>query len=163
MDRIVFSTPAGPIGLEGEEGGLTRLYLPGQTVEPVGGETPLLARGKKQLLEYFEGTRRVFTLPLAPRGTPFYREVWRALCTVEYGQVITYGQLARQVGRPRAVRAVGQANHRNPLAILIPCHRVVGAGGRLTGYAGGLALKEFLLKLEGAWPVRPAGPTEETE
>ena len=151
----MFPTPAGLLGLEGEEGGLTRLYLPGQAGEPAGEETPLLALGRVQLLEYFRGTRREFSLPLLPRGTPFFRQVWAALGEVPYGQVTTYGTLARRVGRPRAVRAVGQANHRNPLPILIPCHRVVGADGGLTGYAGGLALKEFLLKLEGAWPAGP--------
>ena len=93
---------------------------------------------------------RVFQLPLAPAGTPFQCAVWEELRRIPYGATVSYGDLAARLGRPKAVRAVGQANHRNPLPILIPCHRVVGKDGSLTGYAGGLALKEALLKLEGA-------------
>ena len=110
----------------------------------------MLARGRAELLEYFRGKRRAFDLPLDPRGTPFQRRVWEALAAVPYGETVTYGALARRAGSPKAVRAVGQANHRNPLPILLPCHRVVGADGSLTGYAGGLELKRFLLDLEGA-------------
>lgn len=150
MDRIVFTTPAGPLGLEAEGGALTRLYLPNQLLPPAGAETPLLAEGRRQLLDYFQGNRRDFDLPLAPHGTPFREEVWAALRAIPYGRTITYGELAVRVGRPKAVRAVGQANHHNPLSILIPCHRVVGAGGSLTGYGGGLELKRLLLELEGA-------------
>ena len=150
MNRIVFDTPVGPLGLEEEGGALRRLYLPGQPAEPAGEETPALARGRAELLEYFQGKRRAFDLPLDPRGTPFQRRVWDALAAVPFGETVTYGALARRVGSPKAVRAVGQANHRNPLPILLPCHRVVGADGSLTGYAGGLELKRFLLDLEGA-------------
>ena len=148
MNRIVFDTPVGPLGLEEEGGALRRLYLPGQPAERLGEETPALARGRAELLEYFQGKRRAFDLPLDPRGTPFQLAVWRELERVPYGTVVTYGALAARVGRPRACRAVGQANHRNPLPILLPCHRVVGSGGALTGYAGGLALKKYLLRLE---------------
>src|SRR5699024_5695398 len=109
----------------------------------------LLARGKEELLAYLAGERRDFDLPLAPQGTPFQRKVWSALADIPYGQTITYGELARRVGCPKGSRAVGQANHRNPLPILLPCHRVVGANGTLTGYGGGLELKEWLLRLEG--------------
>lgn len=150
MNRIVFDTPVGPLGLEEEGGALRRLYLPGQPAERLGEETPVLARGRAELLEYFRGERRAFTVPLEPRGTPFQRRVWDALAAVPWGETVTYGALARQIGSPGAVRAVGQANHRNPLPILLPCHRVVGADGSLTGYAGGLELKRFLLDLEGA-------------
>ena len=150
MNRIVFDTPVGALGLEEEGGALRRLYLPNQPAERLGEETPVLTRGRAELLEYFRGERRAFTLPLDPRGTPFRRRVWEALAAVPYGQTVTYGELARQIGSPRAVRAVGQANHHNPLPILLPCHRVVGADGSLTGYAGGLELKRFLLALEGA-------------
>ncbi len=149
MNRIVLDTPVGRMALEAEEGALTALYLPNHPMEPAGEETPLLAEGRRQLLEYFAGTRRAFDLPLDPQGTPFRRRVWAALCAIPYGETITYGELARRVGNPKAVRAVGQANHHNPLAILIPCHRVVGAGGSLTGYGGGLPLKRYLLELEG--------------
>ena len=147
MDRIRFESPVGQ--LEEEGGKLTRLCLPNGLLGPVGEETPLLARGREELLEYFQGKRRSFDLPLDPRGTPFRLVVWSALEDIPYGQAITYGELARRIGRPKAVRAVGQANHHNPLPILIPCHRVVGSGGSLTGYGGGLDLKENLLRLEG--------------
>ena len=149
MDRIRFESPVGPLELEEEGGKLTRLCLPNGLLGPVGDETPLLARGREELLEYFQGKRRTFDLPLDPRGTPFRLIVWSALEDIPYGQAITYGELARRIGRPKAVRAVGQANHHNPLPILIPCHRVVGSGGSLTGYGGGLDLKENLLRLEG--------------
>lgn len=149
MDRIVFDTPVGPMALEGTEDALTALYLPNTPVEPMGMETPLLARGRGELLEYLVGKRRTFDLPLKPQGTPFQQKVWSALADIPYGQTITYGELARRVGCPKGSRAVGQANHRNPLPILLPCHRVVGAGGTLTGYGGGLELKQWLLRLEG--------------
>lgn len=150
MNRIVFDTPVGPLGLEEEDGRLTRLYLPNQPAERLGDEVPVLARGRAELLEYFRGERREFTVPLDPRGTPFRQRVWAALAAVPYGETVTYGELARRAGSPGAVRAVGQANHFNPLPIFLPCHRVVGADGSLTGYAGGLDMKRFLLELEGA-------------
>lgn len=103
---------------------------------------------QEQLREYFEGKRREFTLPLAPKGTPFYQKVWQALLQIPYGETRSYGQIAAQLGSPKASRAVGMANHNNPIAILIPCHRVIGADGRLVGYASGLGVKEALLKLE---------------
>lgn len=98
--------------------------------------------------EYFAGVRWEFTLPLAPKGTPFQQKVWEALRTIPYGQTKSYGEIARQIGSPMGARAVGMANHRNPIAILIPCHRVVGKKGELTGYAGGLWRKQALLNLE---------------
>lgn len=111
-------------------------------------QTPLLQETEEQLNEYFAGVRREFDLPLAPRGTPFQQAVWRLLLRIPYGEVRTYGQLATALGKPGASRAVGSACRRNPLCILIPCHRVVGADGSLTGYAGGLDIKEYLLELE---------------
>lgn len=111
--------------------------------------TPLLSVVAEQLTSYFAGARRMFEIPLAPRGTPFQLAVWRALQTIPYGEVRTYREIATLVGDPKACRAVGMANHRNPIPILIPCHRVIGSDGRLTGYAGGLERKEFLLKTEG--------------
>ena len=110
--------------------------------------TPVLQEAARQLGEYFDGTRKVFDLPLQPRGTAFQQSVWRALCDIPYGQTRSYARLAEQIGRPKACRAVGMANHKNPIPILIPCHRVVGADGSLTGYAGGLAMKKALLDLE---------------
>jgi methylated-DNA-[protein]-cysteine S-methyltransferase len=102
-----------------------------------------------QLAEYFAGRRRAFDLPLAPRGTAFQQRVWQALCTIPFGSVRTYGDVARDIGQPRAVRAVGQANGRNPLPIVIPCHRVIAGDGTIGGYSAGLHVKHRLLALEG--------------
>jgi methylated-DNA-[protein]-cysteine S-methyltransferase len=101
-----------------------------------------------QLTEYFAGRRRTFELPLAPQGTPFQQRVWKALLDIPYGETISYGELAARIGRRSASRAVGLANGSNPLPIVIPCHRVIGSNGKLTGYGGGLAIKERLLALE---------------
>ena len=103
-----------------------------------------------QLLEYFRGARRTFELPLAPEGTPFQRRVWRALCAIPYGETLSYGELARRLGLVSGARAVGLANGANPLPIVVPCHRVIGADGTLTGFGGGLHIKRSLLALEGA-------------
>ncbi len=105
-------------------------------------------RVKKQLAEYFDGERRVFDLALAPDGTDFQRAVWQALTTIPYGETRSYQQIAQQIGHPKAVRAVGAANGANPIAIIIPCHRVIGADGSLTGFGGGLDTKRYLLDLE---------------
>ena len=151
MEFLLFDTPLGPMALGGEEGTITRLWLPGQpTPRLMSRETPLLSRGRQELLEYLDGERRDFDLPLHPKGTPFQFRVWSALRDIPYGQTRTYTQIARAVESPRGFRAVGMANHHNPIPILIPCHRVVGSGGTLTGYAGGLELKKALLDLEGA-------------
>ena len=103
----------------------------------------------KQLEEYFQRKRTVFDLPLKPQGTPFQQSVWSTLCSIPYGATITYKELAERIGRPAAIRAVGRANATNPIPIIVPCHRVIGTDGSLTGFGGGLALKEFLLTLEG--------------
>ncbi|CAG4975753.1 MAG: methylated-DNA--[protein]-cysteine S-methyltransferase [Lysobacter sp.] len=116
------------------------------------GHHPLLDRAREQLAAYFAGERHGFDLPLAPRGTEFQRAVWHALASIPYGQTVSYAQLAARVGRPTATRAVGAANGRNPLPIVLPCHRVIGADGSLTGFGGGLPTKQFLLELEGALP-----------
>ena len=112
-------------------------------------DTPLLLQAQQQLTEYFAGERHVFDMPITMEGTPFQLRVWQALRDIPYGEVRTYGEIARMIGHPQACRAVGMANHVNPIAIIVPCHRVIGAGGRLTGYAGGLDIKEKLLRLEG--------------
>ncbi|HEV3179402.1 MAG TPA: methylated-DNA--[protein]-cysteine S-methyltransferase [Steroidobacteraceae bacterium] len=103
-----------------------------------------------QLSEYFRGTRCAFRLPLAPQGTPFQLAVWKALCAIPYGETVSYGELARRLGLPGGARAVGVANGANPLPIVVPCHRVIGADGSLTGFGGGLDIKRTLLSLEGA-------------
>ena len=117
------------------------------------GDNAVLRATREQLGEYFEGTRQAFDLPLAPRGTDFQREVWLELRRIAYGETISYAQLAVRIGKPSAVRAVGAANGRNPLPIVVPCHRVIGADGSLTGFGGGLPTKQFLLQLEGALPA----------
>lgn len=111
-------------------------------------KTDLLLEVKRQMDLYFEGRLKVFDLPLSPKGTEFRQRVWKRLQEIPYGETLSYGQLAAAIGSPRAARAVGGANHHNPISILIPCHRVIGADGKLTGYGGGLSIKEFLLDLE---------------
>ena len=149
MPWIRVGTPFGPMILEGEQA-LTHLYLPNALPDRKGrgAETPLLVRAREALLSYLAGERQGLDLPLAPVGTDFQRSVWTALKAIPYGQTRTYGEIAAAIGRPKAVRAVGQANHHNPLPIFLPCHRVVGSGGTLTGYAGGLEMKKALLALE---------------
>lgn len=120
------------------------------------GDSAMLRLARSQLEDYFAGKRRHFDLPLSPRGTEFQRAVWTALASIPYGETISYAQLASRVGRPTASRAVGAANGRNPLPIVLPCHRVIGADGALTGFGGGLPTKRYLLALEGALP-RDAG------
>lgn len=109
----------------------------------------ILLGAERQLGEYFSGTRTVFNLPLEPRGTDFQKQVWQQLLKIPYGQHISYGEQARRLGRPKASRAVGAANGKNPIGIIIPCHRVIGASGSLTGFAGGIEMKRQLLALEG--------------
>jgi methylated-DNA-[protein]-cysteine S-methyltransferase len=111
---------------------------------------PLLVEAERQLGEYFAGSRRRFDLKLDPEGTAFQKKVWQALLTIPFGETRSYGQIARQVGSPNAVRAVGAANGRNPISIVTPCHRVIGSTGKLTGFGGGLDAKAYLLALEGA-------------
>ncbi|PAT43018.1 methylated-DNA--[protein]-cysteine S-methyltransferase [Vandammella animalimorsus] len=113
------------------------------------GAHPLLTEAARQLGEYFAGQRRAFDLPLAPQGTDFQQRVWQALRAIPYGQTRSYAQLAAAIGQPKAMRAVGAANGRNPLSIVVPCHRVIGANGSLVGFGGGLPVKTFLLRLEG--------------
>ncbi len=110
--------------------------------------TPLLDEAAKQLEEYFKGQRQVFDLPLNPQGTVFQKQVWQALCQIPYGETRSYKDIAEMIGNPKACRAVGGANNKNPIMIVIPCHRVIGANGKLVGYGGGLNIKEYLLNLE---------------
>ena len=118
---------------------------------------PVLERSARQLQEYFAGQRKSFDLPLAPRGTDFQRSVWHALSAIPWGAVRSYADIARAIDKPKAVRAVGAANGRNPLPIVVPCHRVIGSDGSLTGFAGGLDMKRKLLALEGSLEDRQAG------
>lgn len=148
MPAFTMQSPIGLLTIEETDGAITALRFGGETVSPP--PTPLLQRAAQQLTEYFAARRRRFDLPLRPQGTVFQQAAWSALCAIPYGQTRTYAQQAAAIGRPKACRAVGMANHCNPLPLFIPCHRVIGAGGKLTGYAGGLAIKRFLLELEQA-------------
>ena len=124
-------------------------YYPAAAVEwRAAPRLPLFTRAASELREYFAGARTDFDLPLAPEGTPFQREVWSAIRDVPFGTTISYAELAHRCGRPSAVRAAGAATGRNPMTIIVPCHRITGSGGALTGYAGGLDRKRFLLALE---------------
>lgn len=133
------------IGYAGEA--VTRLARTAAPAAPAG-RTPLTDQVFAQVTEYLEGRRRDFDFPFVLRGTPFQEKVWQALRAIPYGETRTYAQIAAAVGNPKACRAVGMANHRNPLLMVVPCHRVVGANGKLTGYAAGLDMKEALLRLE---------------
>ncbi|MEZ5503933.1 MAG: methylated-DNA--[protein]-cysteine S-methyltransferase [Halioglobus sp.] len=158
MNFRYLDTPLGTLRLVSEEGCLTRIEFPRQhgeegTAAPDDG---VLAACAAQLREYFAGRRRHFDLPLAARGTHFQRSVWAALANIPYGELRSYRDVARSIGNPAAVRAVGAANGRNPLPIVVPCHRVIGSNGALTGFAGGLEAKLLLLQLEGALDKRLA-------
>jgi methylated-DNA-[protein]-cysteine S-methyltransferase len=126
-------------------------------------DRPPLPEVRQQLAEYFAGARRAFALPLAPAGTEFERRVWQALVAIPYGETRSYAEVAQAIGRPAACRAVGRANGSNPIAIVIPCHRVIGSDGSLTGYGGGLDLKRFLLDLEGGQGASPAAAAAQLE
>lgn len=148
--RIVHS-PVGPLVLSSEGEALVGLAFARGAVRLGGDEGGAVGDAARQLSEYFAGRRTAFDLPLRfDRGSSFEQRVWQALLAIPYGTTVTYGSLAASLGEPGAARAVGAANGRNPIAIVVPCHRVVGAGGRLTGYGGGLDRKRTLLALEGA-------------
>jgi methylated-DNA-[protein]-cysteine S-methyltransferase len=150
-----FATPFGPMLATSNGDALTGLYFEGgrhaPTPSPEWIEEPgstLFARCEREVREYLEGTRVRFGLPLAPRGTPFQERVWREIARIPYGEVVTYAELARRCDAPGSARAAGAATGRNPLSLVVPCHRVVGHAGALTGYAGGLERKQRLLALE---------------
>lgn len=144
-------TAIGYVGVAVDGDHIIKLSLPHEPLEITGAvnrQTPLLRQVFRQLQEYLARQRKVFELPIAPAGTDFMRAVWDELVAIPYGETRTYAEIAAAVGAPRACRAVGQANHRNPIPIIIPCHRVIGSGGSLVGYGGGLELKRRLLALE---------------
>jgi methylated-DNA-[protein]-cysteine S-methyltransferase len=153
MDYDIMGTRFGELLIAGDAAGLRLLLFDcereGRCARPDWHHRPVeLAAVRGQLEEYFAGERRNFDVRLAPEGTEFQRRVWSELVKIPYGQTISYGELASRVGNPNAARAVGAANGRNPISIIIPCHRVVGSSGRLTGYGGGLPVKVGLLELE---------------
>ena len=142
------SSPIGPLTLVEEDGAIVQLLFGAYGSD--GAKTPVLSEAEQQLTEYFSGRRREFTLPLKPAGTAFQQAVWQALRGIPFGETRSYAEIAQSVKRPRAFRAVGMANHCNPIPVIIPCHRVVGSDGSLTGYAGGLEAKRILLQMEGS-------------
>ena len=146
MKRSVFTTKAGNFILT-EEAGMVRELT--RTDLPQTERTPLAEEVMRQLEEYFEGVRRDFDFPYAPRGTDFQLKVWKVLSQIPYGETRTYGEIAKASGNPKACRAVGEAIHRNPILIAIPCHRVIGSDGSLTGFREGLKYKKMLLETEG--------------
>ena len=142
-----YETKLGSVTIVEEDGALLAITTH-RTYEGIKQETPLINEAYRQLSEYLLGERKRFDLPLNPQGTVFQQQVWKALCDIPYGETRSYKQIAEAIGNPKAVRAVGIANNRNPLLIVVPCHRVIGANGKLMGYAAGIEKKEFLLKLE---------------
>jgi methylated-DNA-[protein]-cysteine S-methyltransferase len=152
--QTFIETKIGRIGIAEENQVLTHVFfhhkkLPTNAVEK---RTPFLREVAKQFNEYFVGKRKTFDLPLKLYGTDFQLSVWNALMTIPYGETRSYGEIAKQIGNARACRAVGMANHWNPIVIIVPCHRVIGADGSLTGFGGGLPLKQQLLDIEGTTP-----------
>lgn len=151
-----YSSPLGNMLIIEENNSITHLNLSGNETLLAGlskdsieqKDTPLITFAKVQLEEYFQGTRKIFDLPLSPFGTQFQQKVWNALCTIPYGQTRSYKEIASQIQNPKGCRAVGMANNRNPIMIIIPCHRVIGSDGSLVGYASGLDIKEWLLAHE---------------
>lgn len=145
-----YLTAIGEIGIAADDNAITDLYFSDSPIptDLTLHESPIIKEAATQLREYLAGTRTAFTFPLAPQGTPFQLTVWQALQEIPYGETRSYKEIAVRIGKPKACRAVGMANNKNPLAIFIPCHRVIGSNGKLVGYAGGLGIKEKLLAME---------------
>ncbi len=150
----IFSSRLGDVTIQANDDGLLGIWFETYTTKPkeLGREDRkhnVLAEACKQLTEYFEGSRKIFDVPLAAKGTDFQKQVWQALTQIPFGETWSYQDLANAIGNPKAVRAVGLANGKNPISVIVPCHRVIGKSGKLTGYAGGLERKKALLTLEG--------------
>lgn len=145
-----YNTEIGNIGIVADDSSIKNVFFKATDIKGLieVKETPLLKKAGTQLIEYLSGKRSNFTVPLAPEGTDFQKRVWFSLIGIPYGQTRSYGEIAKRIGNPKAARAVGMANNQNPIPIFIPCHRVIGANGRLTGYAAGLEIKKYLLNLE---------------
>ncbi len=153
-----YETPVGNISIKENGSEITEIYFEKEEshegspfmvhVDTRLTETPLLKKAGQQIIEYFSGHRKSFDLPFAPKGTAFQLKVWKALLDIPYGETRSYKDIAIAAGNPKASRAVGMANNRNPISIIIPCHRVIGSNGKLVGYGGGLSIKEYLLELE---------------
>lgn len=146
-----YNTMIGELAIEENGLAITKVFFVDKDIEEESlekNETELLKEAIKQLNEYFDGKRKEFDLPLAPKGTEFQKKVWNALKKIPFGETRSYGEIAKLIGNEKASRAVGMANNKNPIMIIIPCHRVIGANGKLVGYAGGIDIKEKLLNLE---------------
>ncbi|NLW92741.1 MAG: methylated-DNA--[protein]-cysteine S-methyltransferase [Syntrophomonadaceae bacterium] len=150
MNALICATDIGPLVIAENGRAITQIFLPGEAV-PTGykyKDTGLLKEAALQLQAYFSGTLKTFSVAIDPQGTRFMQQVWASLQQIPYGETRSYRDIAVSIGNPRACRAVGQANNRNPIPILIPCHRVIGANGQLVGYGGGIHMKKYLLDLE---------------
>lgn len=153
-EHTTVDSEIGPLTLVASDGALSGVYMheqrhrPAQDTFGTPGTNALFTEVERQLGEYFTGDRTEFEVPLAFTGTPFQQRVWTALCDIRHGETVTYGELAARIGTPTASRAVGLANGRNPISVIVPCHRVIGSTGNLTGYGGGLDRKRFLLEFE---------------
>ena len=150
--HYTYKTELGSVTFAEEDGALLAISTH-RSFDGVCQETALIKEAYQQLCEYLKGERKTFRLPLNPQGTDFQKRVWKALCDIPYGETRSYKQIAEAIGNPKAVRAVGMANNRNPLLIVVPCHRVIGSDGKLVGYAAGLDKKAFLLRLEAKYPM----------
>ncbi|MCP8968889.1 methylated-DNA--[protein]-cysteine S-methyltransferase [Ectobacillus ponti] len=150
MYQSYYKSELGWIEIKGTESGIAAVEF----VENPGTEQfhPIVEQAKTELDEYFKKQRTAFTVPLCAAGTPFQKQAWDALCTVPFGETASYADMAVKVGNPKAVRAIGGANNKNPISIIVPCHRIIGKNGKLVGYGGGLWRKEWLLKHEGVLP-----------
>lgn len=150
MKVFFYRMEIGKVGIAEENDSITNVFLRGDSAPPDAEicETEGIKEAARQLNAYFSGDLREFSLPLSPNGSEFMKKVWKALCDVPYGNTASYKEIAAAIGNPRATRAVGQANNRNPIPVIIPCHRIIGADGKLVGYGGGLDLKKKLLEIE---------------
>lgn len=158
--HFLMESPIGTLTLVSSDGVLSGLYMReyrhGPAADGLGERAHRgFEQAEEELREYFDRRRTQFTIPLAMEGTGFQKAVWLRLCAIPFGETRTYGQIAEEIGNPKSVRAVGLANGRNPISIVVPCHRVIGSDGSLTGYGGGLERKKFLLELEGALELKP--------
>jgi methylated-DNA-[protein]-cysteine S-methyltransferase len=149
MKSVIVDSPVGRLLLVAENEQLVQLHFENEDL-PIGpgSKDPVLSATSKQLVEYFAGRRKSFELPMEMKGTDFERSVWKALLEIPFGETVSYGEIARRIGNPKSVRAVGRANGKNPIAIIVPCHRVIGSDGSLTGYGGGEPRKRWLLDHE---------------
>ena len=149
IHRFTYETVLGDVTLVEEDGALLAISLK-SIQKGTELETPIIQEAHRQITEYLKGERKVFDLPIRLRGTDFQQQVWTALLDIPYGETRSYKQIAEAIGNPKGMRAVGMANNRNPLLIVVPCHRVIGANGSMVGYGEGVEMKEFLLRLEGS-------------